>query len=228
MRIRYKKWARGELEASPFYEDNPETFRGKWKEKFNNDNPIYLELGCGKGGFISQAATFYDDRNFIAVDMIDAMLGLAKRKVENEYNEKNKVIDNIIITRYNIENISKVFSKEDNIEGIYINFCNPWPRGKHNKRRLTHVRQLNQYREFLKDDGKIYFKTDSDLLFEASLEYFKEANFEIEKITYDLEKEEEFWQNFMTEHEKMFIDDGLKIKALIARKINNENNKDEE
>ena len=92
MRIRYKKWARGELEASPFYEDNPETFRGKWKEKFNNDNPIYLELGCGKGGFISQAATFYDDRNFIAVDMIDAMLGLAsclskhsKKRLETRY-----------------------------------------------------------------------------------------------------------------------------------------------
>ena len=156
--------------------------------------------------------------------LIESGMSRSKRKVENEYKEKNKVIDNIIITRYNIENISKVFSKEDNIEGIYINFCNPWPRGKHNKRRLTHVRQLNQYREFLKDDGKIYFKKDSDLLFEASLEYFKEAGFELEKVTYDLESEPDFWQNFMTEHEKMFIDDGLKIKALIARKIK----KDEE
>ena len=88
---------------------------------------------------------------------------------------------------------------------------------KHNKKRLTHSRQLVQYKEILSENGKIYFKTDSDELFEASLEYFKEAEFEIEKITYDLHNEPIFEENVITEHEKMFSDEGIKIKALIAK-----------
>ena len=99
-----------------------------------------------------------------------------------------------------------------------INFCNPWPRGKHHKRRLTHTKQLEQYKEFLKDNGKIYFKTDDDNLFEESLNYFKEANFQIEKLTRDLEAEPDFWENIETEHEKMFKEKGIKIKACIVKK----------
>ena len=186
MRIRYKKWARPELEESKFYIDNPEDYKGKWKKVFKNDKDIFIELGCGKGSFISNIGHENKDINFIGIDMIDAMLGLAKRNIEQIY--QNEEIDNVIITRYNIERISNIFDKKDEIKRIYINFCNPWPRGKHNKRRLTHTRQLEQYKEFLVDDGQIYFKTDSDLLFESSLEYFKESNFKIEKITYDLEK----------------------------------------
>ena len=109
---------------------------------------------------------------------------------------------------------------KDNIERIYINFCNPWPKGKHRKKRLTHTRQLEKYKEFLSVNGKIYFKTDDDGLFESSLTYFKESGFEIEKITYDLHKEDIFeGKNIETEHEKMFSEQGIKIKALIPRKI---------
>ena len=218
MRIRFKPWARAELEESPFYIDNPEIYKGKWKELFKNDNPIYLELGCGKGGFISQLAVYNPDINYIAIDLVDAMLGLAKRKVEEEYKMANRKIDNVYLTRYDIERINNIFDKEDNIQRIYINFCNPWPRGKHHKKRLTHVRQLEKYKQFLADDAKIYFKTDEEGLFNDSIHYFEESGFKIEKMTYDLEEEPNFWENIETEHEKMFKDEGIKIKALIASK----------
>ena len=216
MRIRFKPWARPELEASKFYIDNPEEYKGKWKELFNNDNPIYLELGCGKGGFISQLAVYNPDTNYIAIDLVDAMLGLAKRNIEEQYKLANREIDNIYITRYDIERINNILSKNDSIERIYINFCNPWPRGKHKKRRLTHTRQLEKYREFLVEGAKVYFKTDDDELFNESMTYFKESGFKIEKHTTDLEKDINFWENIETEHEKMFKEEGIKIKALIA------------
>ena len=190
MRIRYKPWARPELEASSFYEDNPEEYKGKWKEKFKNkENPIHLELGCGKGQFISRLASKNSNINYIAIDLVDAMLGLAKRNVEEEYKVQNKEVDNLILTRFDIERILLILNKEDNIKRIYINFCNPWPKGKHRKKRLTHTRQLEKYKEFLDDNGEIYFKTDDDDLFASSLIYFEESGFEIVKRTYDLHSE---------------------------------------
>lgn len=219
MRIRYKKWARPELEASSFYIDNPEEMKGKWKEYFKNNNPIHLELGCGKGQFISELASENLNINYIAIDLIDAMLGLAKRNVEAKYKEKNIEPKNIVLTRFDIERILLILDSKDEIERIYINFCNPWPKGKHRKKRLTHTRQLEKYREFLKDNGEIYFKTDDDDLFNSSLIYLKESGFEVLNKTYDLHKENIFERNIETEHEKMFSEQGIKIKALIARKI---------
>lgn len=220
MRIRFKPWARPELEASEFYIDKPEEYKGKWKGLFKNkSNPLHIELGCGKGGFISQIASNNTGVNYIAIDLVDAMLGLAKRNVEEKFKEQNREIDNVYLTRYDIERIANVFDKQDGIERIYINFCNPWPRGKHHKKRLTHTRQLEKYKEFLQDDGKIYFKTDDDGLFEESLTYFKTMGFEIERCTRDLANEPDFWENIETEHENMFKEQGIKIKAAIARKV---------
>ena len=213
MRIRFKPWARGELEASSFYIDNPEEYKGKWKTLFKNDNPIHLELGCGKGGFISQLASQNQNINYIAIDMVDAMLGLAKRNIEAIYSEKNIPIENVYLTRFDIERILMILDDEDKIERIYINFCNPWPRGKHRKKRLTHVRQLEKYRQFLTDNGEIYFKTDDDGLFNDSLLYFQQAGYEIIDKTYDLANTPNFWNNIETEHEKMFKEQGIKIKA---------------
>lgn len=219
MRIRFKKWARPELEASKFYIDNPEEIKGKWKEQFKNkENPIYLELGCGKGKFISQIAMQNPQINFIAIDLVDAMLGLAKREIEQTYNQAQKEIDNIILTRFDIQRIDLILSKEDNIKRIYINFCNPWPKGKHRKKRLTHTRQLEKYKEFLAEGAEIYFKTDDDDLFESSLGYFEEAGFQITAKTYDLHAEPIWNNNIETEHEKMFSQQGIKIKALIAKR----------
>ncbi len=220
MRIRFKKWARSELEESEFYIDNPEEYKGKWKTLFKNNNPIHIELGCGKGSFISSLASKNTNINYIAIDLVDAMLGLAKRNIETTYKNKNKQINNVYITRYDIERILNIFDKDDEIERIYINFCNPWPRGKHHKKRLTHTRQLDKYKTFLINGGKIYFKTDDDNLFNDTLTYLKDSEFILEKLTYDLADEEDFWEeeNIVTEHEKMFSEQGIKIKALIAEK----------
>ena len=217
MRIRFKKWARPELEASSFYINNPEEIKGKWKEKFKNPNQdLHLELGCGKGTFISNIAVRNLNINYIAIDLVDAMLGLAKRNVEQIYKDAEKEIDNVLLTRFDIERINLILAPEDKVKRIYINFCNPWPRGKHHKKRLTHTKQLEKYKDFLIDGGEIYFKTDDDELFQASINYFKEIGFKIEKMTYDLHKEPIFESNIETEHEKMFTEQGIKIKALIA------------
>jgi len=218
MRIRFKPWARPELEASKFYIDNPQDYKGKWKTLFKKKQPMHLELGCGKGNFISQLALKNQDTNYIAIDMVDAMLGLAKRNLESVYKDVNLEVDNVYLTRFDIERILLILDKKDEIERIYINFCNPWPRGKHQKKRLTHTRQLEKYKEFLKDGGEIYFKTDDDKLFEDSLIYFEDTGFEVIKKTYDLVNEMNFWDNIETEHEKMFMEQGIKIKALIAKK----------
>lgn len=218
MRIRFKKWARPELEASKFYIDNPEGWKGRWKDFFKNpNNPIHLELGCGKGQFISQLAIKNPGINYIAIDLVDAMLGLAKRNVEQTYNGAKKEVDNLVLTRFDIERILLIMGKQDKIERIYINFCNPWPKGKHRKKRLTHTRQLEKYKEFLVPQGKVYFKTDDIDLFNSSLLYFKESGFKIVKQTNDLHSEVDFWDNIETEHEKMFSEQGIKINALIAK-----------
>ena len=145
------------------------------------------------------------------------MLGLAKRNVEQVYKEENLKPENVILTRFDIERINLILDKKDEVERIYINFCNPWPRGKHRKKRLTHTRQLEKYKEFLKPNAKIYFKTDDDELFEASLSYFAEAGFEVINKTYNLHMEPIFERNIETEHEKMFSEQGINIKALIAK-----------
>ena len=232
MRIRFKPWARKELETSPFYINNPKDYKNKWKTAFENNNEIRLELGCGKGNFISQASIQNPNINYIAIDLVDAMLGIAKRNIEVAYKirkttnkeeieneiEKQKNVKNVKLLRYDISNISEIFGKEDEIKRIYINFCNPWPKGKHHKKRLIFDRNLLEYKNFLK--GEIYFKTDDDKLFKASLEYFENAGYEVISKTYDLHKEENFWKdqiNIETEPEKMFTAEGIKIKALIAK-----------
>ncbi len=223
MRIRFKPWARQELEESKFYVLNPENEKGKWKENYLHKNaPLHLELGCGKGRFISNMAVKHPDINYIAIDLVDAMLGLTKRAIEEVYKKQNREIDNVLITRFDIERILLILDQQDAIDRIYINFCNPWPKGKHRKKRLTHTRQLEKYKQFLRENGEIYFKTDDDDLFESSIKYFKESGFEIVMKTYDLHYEEEIntnIENVRTEHEDMFSSQGIKIKALVARLI---------
>jgi len=224
MRIRYKKWARPELEASKFYIDNPEELKGKWKENFlNTENPLHLELGCGKGQFISRLAVKHPEINYIAIDLVDAMLGLAKRNIEQVYSEAQKEVENVLITRFDIERILMILDEKDKIERIYINFCNPWPRGKHRKKRLTHTRQLEKYKQFLVPNGEIYFKTDDDELFQDSIKYLEETGFKIINKTYNLHKDMIFEENIETEHEKMFSEQGIRIKALKAVKVDGAN-----
>ena len=218
MRIRRKKWVRGELFECDFFVDNPLENIGVWHEQFKRKQPIFLELGCGKGSFISKLAALNQNINFIALDIKSEMLGLAKRNIEKEFALKNLQVDNVLLSAFDINRISMIFNQNDLVDRIYINFCNPWPRKKHKKRRLTHVRQLIQYRNFLKPNGEIFFKTDDDLLFEESIDYFNQTGFKITSLTYDL-LDANLKSNIVTEHEKMFMDKGLKIKFLIAKKI---------
>lgn len=218
MRIRHKPWAKPELEASPIFIVKPEEVKNRWKEKYPRQQPFYIELGCGKGGFISQAAWRNPQANWLAIDIKYEMLGLARRKVVKIFEENQKEPDNIFLTACNIERVDMILGKEDITDRIYINFCNPWPRMKHKKRRLTHPRQLMHYREFLKVGGEIHFKTDDDELFEESLEYFKECGFIIKYLTRDLGNAN-YEPNIITEHEKMFSDEGINIKFLIAEML---------
>lgn len=217
MRLRKKPWARPELEACNFFIINPRENKGKWRESFNNDNPIYLELGCGKGTFIAVHGSENKDINYIAIDIKDEVLVLAKRNIEKAYKEKDQEVNNLKLMAQEIGLIEDVFSKDDVVSRIYINFCNPWPKERHKKRRLTFTKQLEKYKTFLTENGEIYFKTDDDNLFEESLEYFKEAGLNIEYITYDLHNSD-VKGNVRTEHENMFSEQGIKIKFLIARK----------
>lgn len=217
MRLRKKPWARPELEACNFFIVNPSEYKGRWKESFNNDNPIFLELGCGKGTFVAVHGSENPNINYVAIDIKDEVLVLAKRNIEKAYNEKALEINNLKLMAQEIFLINDVFSKDDIVDRIYINFCNPWPKERHKKRRLTYPTQLEKYKEFLSNDGKIYFKTDDDDLFEESLEYFKESGFNIDYITYDLHNSD-FVGNVRTEHENMFSEQGIKIKFLIAKR----------
>ena len=207
MRIRRKPWARPELAECPFCIDDPENHIGHWHELFPKQQPLHLELGCGKGGFMAQKAVSNPDINFIAVDIKSDILGLTKRNIEKFYEEAGKETDNVRIFAYDIERI---------LDRIYINFCNPWPKKKHKKKRLTYPRQLFFYQEFLKNGGEIWFKTDDDELFEESLTYFNMCGFTQEYITYDLAASG-FAENIVTEHENMFMEQGIKIKFLIAK-----------
>lgn len=213
MRIRCKPWARPELEACPFYIPDPKSCKGNWAAQFPKKQPLRLELGCGKGGFIAQEAPANPDYNYAAIDIKNEMLVLAKRKIEAAYAQAQLPTDNIRICIDNIMYLSACFEETDRIDRIYINFCNPWPRGKHKKRRLTHPRQLVQYRRIL--DGDIWFKTDDDQLFEESLTYFPTAGFRIKTISRDLHKDASL-RYFETEHEQMFDEMGKTIKFLIA------------
>jgi len=215
MRIRKKAWARPELEACSFFVQKPENYRGKWKQAFINHAPIYLELGCGKGVFAAEFGAKHKEINLLAIDIKSEILALAKREVERQYKNAHQPIDNVLLTAQNIEQIENILDKQDEVERIYIHFCNPWPRHKHQKRRLTYTRQLEKYKMFLKKDAKIYFKTDDENLFKDSLYYFQEAGFQILWQTEDLHSN--LWEeNIETEHEKMYLEKGITVKAIIA------------
>ena len=213
MRIRRKKWARPELAVCPFFVEDPEENIGRWSSVFAAPKPLHIELGCGKGGFAGELAARTPDVNYLAVDIKSDMLGVGRRNIVKIFGDRP--VKNILLTAYNVEQIEKIISPNDGVERIYINFCNPWGREKHKKRRLTHTRQLEHYKSFLKKGSEIYFKTDDDGLFDESLEYFSESGFEVTYLTRDLHRSEVEY-NVETEHEKMFSQEGIPIKYCIA------------
>lgn len=217
MRMRHKPYAEPELAACPFFVTDPEKQKGNWQSVFAKPQPLILELGCGKGGYAAAYAASHPEQNYLAVDYLSDVLVLAKRKIEEKYAEAGQENDNCRITVLNIQWIENNLSESDRVERIHINFCNPWPKKSHNKRRLTHTRQLLQYRSFLKPEGEIWFKTDDDELFEESLAYFEEAGFTLRYLSRDMHKDEPSF-NIRTEYEEKFSALGVPIKALIAVK----------
>lgn len=215
MHIRPKPWARPELLACGFFEEDPKALKGHWQHQFQHKGPLHLELGCGKGTFISELGHRNPDINYLAVDMIDAVLGLSKRNVEKTYGQSP--VNNLRLTAWDITRIDEILAPEDAVSRIYINFCNPWPKRRYNKKRLTHTRQLLQYRQFVTPDAELHFKTDCDYLFEASLDYFKAAGLTLTTCIRDLHASSEYPGNIETEHERMFSDQGIKIKLAVAR-----------
>lgn len=209
MRLRKKWWARPELEADSRVVIRPTEKKGTWSEEFGNSNPIHLELGCGRGKFITEKAEQFPNINFVAVDLKDEVLIYVLEKL------KEREITNIRIVPMNISFIGDVFEK-DEVSKIYINFCNPWPKERHKKRRLTHSKFLEVYKSFIKSGTEIWFKSDDIGLFDESQEYFKESGFNLEYITYDLHKSD-FKDNIMTEYETKFTNLGMKTMFLIAR-----------
>ena len=198
---------------------------GQWKKAFKKEQPLYLEIGCGKGGFAGRLALENPDKNIIALDIKIDMLGVGRRTIVKLFEENGKTQDditNLLLVNYNVEQLDKIITADDEIERLYINFCNPWPRPKHKKRRLTYYKKLEMYKKFLKMDAEIRFKTDDDELFDESLEYFEQSGYEITYLTRDLHNSD-VKDNIETEHEKMFSAEGIKIKYLIAKQKTNFN-----
>jgi len=219
MRLRKKYWARPEMEASDIVITDQYNHIGKWNESFGNNNEIHLELGCGMGGHIAQRSKNNTNINYVGIDLKDEVLVYALRKVKQVREEENlKDIDiNVRLMPLNIMLIDNVFAKEE-VSKIYINFCNPWPKERHNKRRLTHTKFLKQYKKFLKEQGEIWFKTDDKGLFEDSINYFKDNGFEINFLTYDLHNSG-FSDNVVTEYEAKFTSLGMKTMFLLAKLV---------
>ena len=211
MRLRKKAWARPYIEESPYAVLKPEENKGKWESVFGNNHSIELELGVGRGAFIYSKAVQNLKTNYIGIELKDEVLIYGLKKITEEK------IENVRLIPMNIMHIENIFS-EDEISKIYINFCNPWPKERHKKRRLTHPVFLKLYKGFLKYQGEIWFKTDDTELFNESIEYFIESGFEIKYKTYDLHSSD-FKDNIVTEYEDKFTGLGMKTMFLIAIRL---------
>lgn len=218
MRIRHKPGAYPELCSWKYFIKDPPSLRGHWRELFPNDKPIVLELGCGKGTFAAKYSEIRQDNNLLAVDIKSEILVLAKHKVEEGIESGLIVPGSVYIMSQDIMRINLMLSPDDQIDSIYINFPNPWPKESHKKRRLTHPKQLTQYSTFLKPNGKIYFKTDDDELFAETLDYLVKSGYSIIRSTEDIYSEALPTDYVVTEHESQFLELGLKIKYIEAQK----------
>ena len=199
MRLRKKPWVAEALTGfSDIVVQNPgEKLAGKWKELFENPLPLHVELGTGKGRFITGMAEQHQGLiNFIGIEAKEEIVYSATQKV------REQELFNVQLMVFDVNDILTIFTPGE-IERLYINFCDPWPKNRHAKRRLTHIDFLNKYRTVLKPGGQLWFKTDNRSLFEFSLEQFSEFGLAINNITYDL-LQSGFTDNVMTEYETKF------------------------
>lgn len=207
MRLRNVKNKDEILNASPYLVRNPEENIGKWKEVFGNDKPIYIEIGMGKGKFIIENAMKYPEINFIGIEKFDSVLARSLPKIPEG-------LDNLLIIRMDALNIEKVFSKE--IDRIYLNFSDPWPKARHHLRRLSSKVFLEKYDNIFVNDRVIYQRTDNQGLYIYSLMSYSENGYVLSNITFDLHKDKE--DLITTEYEDKFSGKGMPIYAVVATK----------
>lgn len=192
---------------SDYQVGDPVFYKGKWNGIFENKNPIYLELGCGKGQFLTGQALTHRDRNFIGIEGQDSVLLRALEKTDE------KEIVNIRFVHLFVKDVREIF-EHDELAGIYLNFSDPWPKKRHAKRRLTHRAYLESYKEVLAPGGCIEIKTDNDDLFDFTLEEIKGAGFEIRELTRDLHASESQAKRITTEYEDKFRMAGKNINYV--------------
>lgn len=212
MRLRNIKGSREIIAATSFVIQSPEECKGNWKSIFNNDNPIHIEIGMGKGQFIMENARRNPDINYIGIEKYSSVLLRAVEKMEEEE------LPNIRFIRFDAEYINNIFEREE-VDRIYLNFSDPWPKDRHSKRRLTSRQFLTRYSQILAKGQTIEFKTDNRLLFDFSLEKAKESNWKILACTYDLHHDAKLNDgNIMTEYEAKFSSMGNPIHKMIITK----------
>jgi len=198
-------------ECAAYRVQNPEEVKGHWAEFFGNDHPLYVEIGSGKGKFIVEHAELHPEINYLAVEAVGNVYVRILQKL------KEKDLPNIKAICQRMLQASDFFGDEE-LDKIYLNFSDPWPKAWQAKRRLTCSRLLEQYYGILKDGGTIEFKTDNDELFDYSLEEFEASKFDIEYVTRDLHNSEFAEGNIMTEYEEKFSSRGKNINFVIVRK----------
>lgn len=211
MRLKKVKDAKERVEASEYYVNAPSEYKGKWNELFKNNNPIHIEIGMGKGNFIIGMAKAHKDVNYIGIEMYDSVMVKAVEKLKQE----EKPLKNLKLVLIDAMKIDEIFEGE--ISRIYLNFSDPWPKAKHEKRRLTSKIFLEKYDRIFKGQKQIFQKTDNNDLFNFSMVSLVENGYELRNVTRDLHSEN-VSDNIMTEYEEKFSNAGIKINRLEAYK----------
>ena len=205
MRLKHIKGAEEKIKQSPYVITNPEKFKGNYKSVFENDNPIHIEIGMGKGNFIIGMARQHPDINFIGIEMYDSVLLRAVQKLSDIE------INNLKLIRTDATDIQNIFDEE--VDTIYLNFSDPWPKNRHEHRRLTSDRFLKRYDSIFKDKKNIIQKTDNRKLFEYSIIAFTNYGYKIDEISLNLHEDENRF-NVMTEYEEKFVSKGYPIYMI--------------
>lgn len=212
MRLKNVPGSREVIAESRFVIHNPEEKKGKWAEVFGNAAPLHIEIGMGKGRFLMDMAKLHPEVNYVGIEKYSSVLLRAIQKMEEEE------LPNVRFIRMDAEEITNVFGREE-VERIYLNFSDPWPKDRHAKRRLPSRQFLARYDEILKKDGTIEFKTDNRLLFDFALEELEPAGWRADVVTFDLHGDEKLVQgNVMTEYEERFSSMGNPICKYIIRR----------
>ncbi len=215
MRLRNISGSREIIGESEFVIHDPEARRGNWQKVFGNNNPIHIEIGMGKGRFLMDMAKAFPLVNYVGIEKYSSVLLRAIQKMEKE----EKPLSNVRFVRMDAETIGDVFGKGE-VERIYLNFSDPWPKDRHAKRRLPSREFLARYDRILEENGQIEFKTDNKDLFQFALNELEPAGWEAEKVSYDLHHDEDMRKgNIMTEYEERFSSIGNPIyKYVIVRR----------